>query len=371
MKNGKNEKKKGWRRLARVARQPVVEEKGEGRRARWPVVQEKGKGTEISSNFAVISLGFAYKLVRHSGRAGLPSSGLLTEHGNVYSSRFGTQNSEPRGQTVSQGGRSAMSGKSRHTQTCAKYTGSHRQSQGFQRFTGSGLSGKSHALIPKKSQNAVIQTCEGTGVIGKTFEGVDIRHECVNTTGIGFEGVSCESGFQTSEFESILNPRAAEFIVNNSAVVSSNEYDMLNQIDSNAEGPLTTEQAFVHTNEGLVEVSIQSLSEQKKEDLINGLVTRVLDLSAEIQKSDQHYDFRSSNVQYFQFDELEEEKMSYIQSLQLSGVRYRNAKRNKNLNGGSLSHSIDSAWRSSISSQWNLFSRRWDPPPKEHKYMHN
>ena len=108
------------------------------------------------------------------------------------------------------------------------------------------------------------------------------------------------------------------------------------------------------------------------EDLIDGLVTRVLDLSAEIQESDQHYDFRrlSSNVQYFQFDEFEEvlEKMSYIQSLQLSGVRYRNAKRNKNLNGGSLSHSIDSAWRSSISSQWNLFSRRWDPPPKEHKY---
>ena len=131
---------------------------------------------------------------------------------------------------------------------------------------------------------------------------------------------------------------------------------------------LTTEQTFVQTNEGLVGVSIQSFSEQKKEDLIHGLVTRVLDLSVEIQKSDQHYGFRSSNVQYFQFDELEEEKMSYIQSLQLSGVRYRNAKRNKNLNGGSLSHSIDSAWRSSISSQWNLFSRRWDPPPKEHKY---
>ena len=68
------------------------------------------------------------------------------------------------------------------------------------------------------------------------------------------------------------------------------------------------------------------------------------------------------------FNEVEEEKMSYIQSLQLSGVKYRNAKRNKNLNGGSLSHSIDSAWRSSISSQWNLFSRRWDPPPKEHNY---
>ena len=127
----------------------------------------------------------------------------------------------------------------------------------------------------------------------------------------------------------------------------------------------------MQTNAGhLVGVFVQSLSEQKKEDLINGLVTRVLDLSAEIQESDQHYGFRSSNVQYFQFDELEEEKMSYIQSLQLSGVKYRNAKRNKNLNGGSLciSHSIDSAWRSSISSQWNLFSRRWDPPPKEHKY---
>ena len=165
-----------------------------------------------------------------------------------------------------------------------------------------------------------------------------------------------------------MNPQAAEFIVNSTAVVSSNDDDMLNQIDSNAEGPLTTEQTFVHTNVGLVGVSIQSLSEQKKEDLINGLVTRVLDLSAEIQESDQHYDFRSSNVQYFQFNELEEEKMSYIQSLQLSGVRYRNAKRNKNLNGGSLSHSIDSAWRSSISSQWNLFSRRWDPPPKVHKY---
>ena len=134
---------------------------------------------------------------------------------------------------------------------------------------------------------------------------------------------------------------------------------------------MATEQTFVQTNEGLVGVSIQSLSEQKKEDLINGLVTRVLDLSAEIQESDQHYDFRSSNVQHFQFHKLEEEKMSYIQSLQLSGVRYRNAKRNKNLNGGSLSHSIDSAWRSSISSQWNLFSRRWDPPPKEHMHKYN
>ena len=202
-------------------------------------------------------------------------------------------------------------GKSRHTQNCEKITGSHRQSQEFQRFTGSGPSGKSHALIPRKSQNAVIQTCEGTGVLGKTFEGVDIRYECVNIMGSGFEGVSCESDSQTSKFESILNPHAAAFIVNSTAVVSSNENDMLNQIDSNAEGPLTTEQTFVQTNEGLVGVSIQSLSEQKKEDLINGLVTRVLDLSAEIQESDQHYDFRSSNVQYFQFDELEEEKRSY------------------------------------------------------------
>ena len=126
MKYGKNGKKKGWRRLARVARQPVVEEKGEGRRARRPVVKEKGKGTEISSNFAEISLDFAYTLARHSGRAGLPSSGCLTAHRNVYSSGFGTQNSEPRGQTVSQGGRSAMSGKSRYTQTCEKITGSHR-----------------------------------------------------------------------------------------------------------------------------------------------------------------------------------------------------------------------------------------------------
>ena len=40
-----------------------------------------------------------------------------------------------------------------------------------------------------------------------------------------------------------------------------------------------------------------------------------------IQDSNQHYGFRSSNVQYLQFNELEEEKMSYIQSLQLSGVK--------------------------------------------------
>ena len=92
-----------------------------------------------------------------------------------------------------------------------------------------------------------------------------------------------------------MNPQAAEFIVNSTAVVSSNENNMLNQIDSNAEGPSATEQTFVQTNEGLVGVSIQSLSEQKKEDLINGLVTRVLDLSAEIQDSNQHYGFRSSN----------------------------------------------------------------------------
>ena len=64
MKNGKNGKKTGWRRRVRVASQPVVEEKGEGRRARWPVVQEKGKGTEISSNFAEISLDFAYMPAR-------------------------------------------------------------------------------------------------------------------------------------------------------------------------------------------------------------------------------------------------------------------------------------------------------------------
>ena len=69
-------------------------------------------------------------------------------------------------------------------------------------------------------------------MLGKTFEGVDIRYECVNIMGSGFEVVSCDSDSQTSKFESILNPQAAEFIVNSTAVVSSNKNDMLNQIDS-------------------------------------------------------------------------------------------------------------------------------------------
>ena len=202
-------------------------------------------------------------------------------------------------------------------------------------------------------------------MLGETFEGADIRKECMITKDSGSEGVSCKSDIQNSKFESNLNPQAKVFEVEeDNTVVSSDKNEVL--IESNAEGP--TEQSFVHTSDGIVGVSVESLSEQKKVDLINGLATRILDLSAEIQDSNQHYGFRSSNVQHFQFNELEEEKRSYIQSLQLSGVKYRNAKRNKNLNGGSLSHSIDSAWRSSISSQWNLFSRRWDPPPKEHKY---
>ena len=50
-------------------------------------------------------------------------------------------------------------------------------------------------------------------------------------------------------------------------------------------------------NVGLVGVSIQSLSEQKKEDLINGLATRVLDLSAEIQNS--IYNIMVSEVRMF------------------------------------------------------------------------
>ena len=160
-------------------------------------------------------------------------------------------------------------------------------------------------MIPRKSQNAAIKTFKGTGVLGETFEGADIRQECMITKDSGSEGVSCKSDIQKSKFESNLNPRAAEFIVNKTTVVSSNEIDML-ILDSNAEGPFATEQTFVQTNEGLVGVSIQSLSEQKKEDLImhNGLATRVLDLSAEIQDSNQHYGFRSLNVQYFQFNSI-------------------------------------------------------------------
>ena len=66
-------------------------------------------------------------------------------------------------------------------------------------------------------------------MLGETFEGVDIRHECVNIMGSGFGYyVSCESDFQTSKFESILNPQAAEFIANSTAVFSSNADNMLN-----------------------------------------------------------------------------------------------------------------------------------------------
>ena len=163
-KNGRNGKKKG----RRVASQPVVEEKGEGRRARWPVAKEKGEGTEISSNCT-------YSPARRSGNAGSPLSGCFRAPQGVRSSWFGTQSDESRGQTVRHGGKSIKLGKSRHTQTSEKITGSCGQSQEFQdsgtqtvilEFSGSKLSGRSHELIPRKSQNAAINTGEGTGLLG-------------------------------------------------------------------------------------------------------------------------------------------------------------------------------------------------------------
>ena len=152
---------------------------------------------------------------RHSGGAGLPLSGCFRAPQGVRSHWFGTRSDGSCGQTVRQGGRSTRTEKSRYTQTSEKITGSRRQSHGFQdsgtqtvplESTGSTLSGKSHELIPRKSQNAAIKTFKGTGVLGETFEGADIRQECMITKDSGSEGVSYKSVIQKSKFESNLNP---------------------------------------------------------------------------------------------------------------------------------------------------------------------
>ena len=58
-----------------------------------------------------------------------------------------------------------------------------------------------------------------------------------------------------------------------------------------------------------------------------------------------------------------------IQKLQCRGVEFRNAKRHAFSKEGYLSSSALQAWSSGLSSEWDLYKGRWDPPPgpKEHK----
>ena len=51
-----------------------------------------------------------------------------------------------------------------------------------------------------------------------------------------------------------------------------------------------------------------------------------------------------------------------------SGVEFRNAKRHAFSKEGYLSSSALQAWSSGLSSEWDLYKERWDPPPEEHKF---
>ena len=66
--------------------------------------------------------------------------------------------------------------------------------------------------------------------------------------------------------------------------------------------------------------------------------------------------------------EPENERQQNIQKLQYRGVEFRNAKRHAFWKEGYLSSSTLQAWSSGLSSEWNLYKGRWDPPPKEHKF---
>ena len=66
--------------------------------------------------------------------------------------------------------------------------------------------------------------------------------------------------------------------------------------------------------------------------------------------------------------EPEDGQQQKIQKLQCRGVEFRNAKRHAFSKEGYLSSSALQAWSSGLSSEWDLYKGRWDPPPEEHKF---
>ena len=69
--------------------------------------------------------------------------------------------------------------------------------------------------------------------------------------------------------------------------------------------------------------------------------------------------------------EPENERQLKIQKLQCRDVEFRNAKRHAISKEGYLPSSALQAWSSGLSSEWDLYKGRWDPPLKRTQIQMN
>ena len=98
------------------------------------------------------------------------------------------------------------------------------------------------------------------------------------------------------------------------------------------------------------------------EGVVSGLVESVHALVRVVLNQHEVNHYEASHI------EPEDGQQQKIQKLQCRGVEFRNAKRHVFSKEGYLSSSALQAWSSGLSSEWDLYKGRWDPPPEEHRF---
>ena len=115
----------------------------------------------------------------------------------------------------------------------------------------------------------------------------------------------------------------------------------------------------------IVNINVDKGDSGGNEGVINGLVESVHALVQVV--LDQHTHKVNHHEASYGSSEPENERQQNIPKLQYRGVEFRNAKRNAISKEGYFPSSVSQAWSSGLSSEWDLYKGRWDPPPKEHK----
>ena len=126
--------------------------------------------------------------------------------------------------------------------------------------------------------------------------------------------------------------------------------------------PYVPQMYYIQSPDGIVRVDKEELG--GNEGVVSGLVESVHALVQVVLKQHEVNHNEASHGSL----EPENERQLKIQKLQCRGVEFRNAKRHAISKEGYLPSSALQAWSSGLSSEWDLYKGRWDPPPKEHKF---
>ena len=119
---------------------------------------------------------------------------------------------------------------------------------------------------------------------------------------------------------------------------------------------------YIQSPDGIVRVDKDE--SEGNEGVVSGLVESVHALVQVVLKQHEVNHNEASHGS----SEPEDGRQVKIQKLQCRGVEFRNAKRHAFSKEGYLSSSALQAWSSGLSSEWDLYKERWDPPPEEHKF---